>query len=165
MISIVNNTDESFTDVRAIANEVWPLAYGTILAGEQLTYMLQMMYSIEALQLQVKENNHHFILAKEKEHAIGFASFEFNYANSKKTKIHKLYVLSNKQGKGIGKQLVDYIETEAKNQHQVTLCLNVNKYNNAQHFYKSIGFSVSYEEVIAIGNGYIMDDFVMEKTM
>ncbi|MEM0543508.1 GNAT family N-acetyltransferase [Flavobacterium sp. j3] len=163
MISIVNNTDNCFTDIRAIANEVWPIAYRTIISKEQLSYMLQMMYSKEALQLQVRENKHHFILAIENNKPIGFASYEFNYSGSKKTKIHKIYILSDHQGKRIGEQLINYIETEAKKEHQVSLYLNVNKFNSAQHFYKKMGFSVSFEEVIDIGNGYIMDDFVMEK--
>lgn len=163
MISILHNTDNCFTDIRAIANEVWPIAYRTILSKEQLSYMLQMMYSKEALQLQVRENKHHFILAMESNNPIGFASYEFNYSGSKKTKIHKIYILSSHQGKGIGKQLIDFIEKEAKKEYQDSLCLNVNKFNNAQCFYKKVGFHVSCEEVIEIGNGFIMDDFVMEK--
>jgi hypothetical protein len=43
--------------------------------------------------------------------------------------------------------------------------LNVNKYNSAQDFYKKLGFCIDYEEVIDIGNGYVMDDYVMEKEL
>jgi ribosomal protein S18 acetylase RimI-like enzyme len=40
--------------------------------------------------------------------------------------------------------------------------LNVNKYNPALGFYKKLGFSVISEEVIEIGEGYVMDDYIME---
>jgi ribosomal protein S18 acetylase RimI-like enzyme len=43
--------------------------------------------------------------------------------------------------------------------------LNVNKRNIAIRFYESIGFAITNEEVIDIGNGFVMDDFVMEKTI
>ena len=34
MIEIQNNTDENFTSIRAIAQEVWPIAYGKILSQD-----------------------------------------------------------------------------------------------------------------------------------
>lgn len=82
-----------------------------------------------------------------------------------KTKIHKLYVLPEAQGKNIGAMLVNYISEKAKYNHQSAIFLNVNKYNSAQIFYKKIGFIVAYEEIIDIGNGFVMDDFVMEKVL
>ena len=163
MIVIEKNKDEKFSDIRAIAKEVWPIAYGAILKEAQLNYMMELMYSEDSLQLQVNSNKHHFILAKENNVTIGFASYELNYSETKKTKIHKLYILSTQQGKGIGRKLIDYIENEAKNNYQDALVLNVNKYNGAQDFYKKIGFTIDHEVVVAIGNGYVMDDYVMQK--
>jgi len=162
MITIQNNTDLNFTQVRAIAREVWPIAYGNILSHEQLEYMMVMMYSVSSLREQF-ENGHHFILAMEEEIPVGFASYEFNCNHVPKTKIHKLYVLSGQQGKGIGGVLVDYITETARKNNQQALLLNVNKYNSARHFYEKSGFSVVEDVVIDIGNGYVMDDFVMEK--
>ncbi|WP_257790841.1 hypothetical protein [Flavobacterium columnare] len=39
----------------------------------------------------------------------------------------------------------------------------MNKYNKAFYFYKKIGFEIIEEEVIQLGKGYVMDDFVLEK--
>ncbi len=161
MITIQNNTDLYFTNIRAIAEEVWPVAYGSILSHEQLTYMLVMMYSASALQEQA-ENGHHFILAVENNLAVGFASYEFNYNKASKTKIHKIYILPNQQRKGTGRTLVDYIAEEARKHNQDALILNVNKYNVAQHFYNKLGFTIISDEVIDIGQGFVMDDFIME---
>ncbi len=165
MIVIQRNTDENFTSIRAIAAAVWPIAYSPIMSQEQLDYMMEMMYSIPSLQLQANEKKHRFILAIEKETVLGFASYEFNYSKKPKIKIHKIYILSNHQGKGIGKALINFIANEANERHQKGLILNVNKKNKAIRFYESIGFTISNEEVIDIGNGYVMDDFVMEKAI
>lgn len=162
MISIQNNTDENFTSIRAIAKEVWPIAYGAILSEAQLDYMMEMMYSIPSLQKQANKKGNHFILATENDIPVGFAAYEFNYNGMPKTKIHKIYILSNQQRKGIGRILTDYIIKEATQNKQEALLLNVNKNNIAQHFYKKLGFTISHEEVIDIGNGYVMDDYVME---
>ena len=161
MISIKKNTDNNFTSIRAIANEVWPIAYGTILSQEQLDYMMEMMYSVSSLRAQSASNTH-FIVATENKISVGFAAYEFNYNGTSKTKIHKIYILSNQQRKGIGRILIDYITKEATQNKQEALLLNVNKNNIAQHFYKKLGFAINYEEVLDIGNGYVMDDFVME---
>lgn len=162
MISIIENPDKNFTNIRAIAKEVWPIAYGAILSQQQLDYMMEMMYSVSSLQKQANENSNHFILALENETPIGFASYEFNFNQSSKTKIHKIYVLSNQQGKGTGKLLIHYILTKARHNNQEALLLNVNKNNEALNFYKRLDFVVCKEVVIDIGNGYVMDDYVME---
>ena len=95
MIVIQRNTDENFTSIRAIAAAVWPIAYSATLSQEQLDYMMEMMYSIPSLQLQANEKKHRFILVKEEETVLGFASYEFNHGKKPKTKIHKIYILTN----------------------------------------------------------------------
>lgn len=162
MIAIKHNTDLNFTHIREIAREVWPVAYGAILSHEQLEYMMVMMYSVSALQEQ-HEKGHQFILAMEDDAPVGFAGYEFNYNGNQKTKIHKIYILSNQQGKGTGRILIDYIIEEARKHNQEAVLLNVNKNNIAQHFYKKLGFTIVEDVVINIGSGYVMDDFIMEK--
>lgn len=165
MIVVEKNTDSQFAEIITIAKEVWPVAYGKILSKEQLDYMLEMFYSTESLQQQANEKHHHFIIARENGIPVGFASYELDCDGSSKTKIHKIYILSNQQGKGIGKVLLDYITGKAKGQNNEAIFLNVNKYNPALHFYQKQGFEIAKEEVIDIGNGFVMDDYVMEKTV
>ena len=43
--------------------------------------------------------------------------------------------------------------------------LNVNKYNSAIAFYKKKNFRIIKEELIDIGEGYVMDDYVMRKAL
>ena len=71
-------------------------------------------------------------------------------------------MLPETQGKGFGKFMIDEIIRIAKSNDQKGIFLNVNKYNKAKFFYEKAGFIVSKEEVIDIGNGYVMDDYVME---
>jgi ribosomal protein S18 acetylase RimI-like enzyme len=79
-----------------------------------------------------------------------------------KTKIHKIYVLPETQGAGLGRKFFEFVKENAKDKQQKAIFLNVNKYNKALYFYEKLGFSIVKEEVIAIGNNYVMDDFVME---
>ena len=150
--------------IAQLAYAIWPVAYGEILSKEQLTYMLGKFYSLESLTDQLEKRNHVFLLIEENERFVGFASYESNIENHK-TKIHKIYVLPETQGKGFGVQLINEIETRAKNLQNDILFLNVNRFNKAQYFYKKLGFEIAFEEDIEIGNGYLMEDFVMEKKL
>ena len=148
--------------VRDLAFRIWPSAYGEILSQAQLNYMLDKFYSLEALTEQLEERKHIFLLVENDGKQLGFASYESNIDNYK-TKIHKIYVLPETQGKGFGVQFINEIEKRAQEANNKILFLNVNRFNKAQYFYKKLGFEIAYEEDIEIGNGYLMEDFVMEK--
>lgn len=163
MITIIPNLDKDFETIRTIAKIVWPVTYSAILTKEQLEYMFDMMYSVTSLQHQSQEKKHHFVIAYEDERPLGFASYEFDCENSNKTKVHKLYILPNLQGKGIGKKIINFIEKEALNNLEKAVYLNVNRFNVAKNFYEKLGFSIVGEVDIEIGNGYLMEDYVMEK--
>ena len=148
--------------VRDLAYKIWPDTYGQILSEAQLDYMLENFYAIPSLENQM-DNSHVFLLAEENGTFYGFAAYELNCLNSGKTKLHKIYVLPETQGKGVGKLLFNAVERAAKEAGNSHLFLNVNRYNIAQEFYKRLGFEVVHEEDIEIGKGYLMEDFVMER--
>ena len=150
------------TIIKDLAYAIWPTAYGDILSSEQLNYMLEMFYSETALKQQMEEKKHVFYLAKNDiDKFVGFVSYEIN-CEPHKTKIHKIYVLPETQGTGVGKELFTLVCANAKKENQTAVFLNVNKYNNAKQFYERLGFVITKEEVIDIGKNYIMDDYVME---
>lgn len=144
-----------------LAHQIWPDAYGKLLPPEQLAYMLDLFYSPESLEKQIREWNHRFIIAEINLTEIGFAS----YSQLKKGewKLHKLYVMPGLQGKGVGRALLDMVEEEVRTHHGAHLLLNVKKDNPAIQFYEAMGFSIERDEIIDIGQGYRMDDYVMGK--
>ena len=148
--------------IRDIAHRTWPTTFADILTKEQIDYMLELLYSIPSLENQVAVKGHNFLVAYENETPIGFASYELNIYEAHSTKIHKIYLLPSTQGNGYGRQLMDYIKQIAKEKNQQSILLNVNKYNKAIQFYEYLGYKIIKDEVIDIGSGYIMDDYVME---
>lgn len=165
MTEIHNATDFHLPIIRSIAYRTWPETFESILSPEQIMYMLEQMYSIDSLKAQVGEKGHQFILAKSGQEYLGFAGIELNYAAASQTKIHKIYILPEAQGKGIGKALFAEITQRAKQAGNQKLLLNVNRHNKAVHFYENIGFSIANTEDIDIGNGFFMNDYVMEKSI
>jgi len=165
MIDIVIASTSHIADIRKIAFQTWPVTFGNILSTEQIDYMLEMMYSPASLQKQIEEHGHCFALAVEEGQYLGFVSYELHYRTSNVTKIHKIYVSPEAQGKGVGKVLLGYVETEARKNGDRKLALNVNKYNEAEHFYHKLGFECVGTEDIDIGSGFLMEDKIMEKKL
>jgi GNAT superfamily N-acetyltransferase len=163
MLKIITATKDQLIEVQKIAHITWPKTFSDNLTPSQIDYMLALMYDLDALKAQVTDKNHVFLLAKEDGKYLGFCSYELNSANTGKVKIHKLYLLPDVQRKGIGRQLIAEVGLIAQKHAYQFIYLNVNRLNlNAIQAYLAIGFYESKREVIAIGNGFIMDDIVME---
>ncbi|MFK7113213.1 GNAT family N-acetyltransferase [Flavobacterium oreochromis] len=160
-MEIIEAKEKDIKDIISLAYTIWPDAYGKILSTEQITYMLNLIYSEEALLLQMNKKQK-FLLIKDDQQLLGFASYEID-AKPQKTKLHKIYILPNLQGKGMGRFLLNEIIDRAKKSGNLYLYLNVNKYNKALYFYNKLGFQSIGDEVISIGGGYLMDDFVLER--
>jgi diamine N-acetyltransferase len=164
-MEIVQASNEDIAKIQKLAYTIWPIAYKEIITVAQLNYMLDLIYSNTALQSQINKG-HQFILATEQNAAVGFASFSQKSIEENNTyRLHKIYVLPHHHTKGIGSFLLEHICNKSKHAGANKLELNVNKYNTAIQFYTKKGFSIVKEEVINIGEGYVMDDYVMEKIL
>ncbi|WP_420150595.1 GNAT family N-acetyltransferase [Spirosoma sp.] len=167
MIVITDVTEAELPIIREIAYKTWPGTFGAILSSSQISYMLEMMYSLDALRSQINEKKHVFLLAKDEstgEH-LGYVSYELNYKREALTKIHKICLLPASQGKGIGRSLIDKVAERAATYKNDRLGLNVNRYNKAVQFYERVGFTIVGQEDIDIGDGFLMEDFIMEKQL
>ncbi|RPD38017.1 GNAT family N-acetyltransferase [Chitinophaga barathri] len=162
MLTISIAKPEQTHIIREIAQITWPVTFGHILTKEQLDYMLNMMYSEDALLDQIMNKGHVFLLAQADGEFGGYASYELNYQDKPVSKLHKIYVLPQMQGKSVGKALVNEVAAIAQKAGMEYLSLNVNRQNNAVGFYERYGFVKVGEEDIDIGNGYFMNDAVMQ---
>lgn len=149
---------------RNLAENIWPSAYGTILSKEQLSYMLNWMYSIETLEKSFDKGNE-FYCAFDNDLPLGFLELEFLNEEAGSVKLQKIYVLPSEQNKGIGKNFLQLALLRAKNRGARNLILQVNRANKAVQFYLNNNFCIISEEDFPIGNGYFMNDYVMERTL
>ena len=148
--------------IQQLSREIWNKVYPTIISQKQIDFMLDMMYSEDALQKQMKEMSHHFILLYFDGIPVGFASYSIkSFQEPEVIRLNKLYLQPEYHGKGLGRAIMDYIIQQAKLLAGSLLELNVNKYNPSVAFYKRQGFSIASETLLDIGNGYIMDDYIM----
>lgn len=153
---------EDVSLLRDLAYKIWPSAYGHILTQGQIDYMLNKMYN-ENILLEQVQNKIEFVIVYDETQPVGFASFGLEKPGT--YKLHKIYVLPSQQGKGTGRFMLDEIEKTIVGRGAFSLLLNVNRQNKAKSFYEKLGFTVIREENIDIGDGYFMNDYVMEKKL
>lgn len=158
-LSPVTPTD--YATVQDIAHRTWPDTFGDILSPEQIAYMLDMMYSPAAITEQVAKGHVFLLLIDEEKEAVGYVSYQLNYLPGT-TKIHKIYLLPVTQGKGYGRFMIEQVADIARGAGQQRLRLDVNYQNSALGFYEYLGFERIGRHDTDIGNGYLMEDFILE---
>jgi diamine N-acetyltransferase len=160
MHKILHATSKDISIIRSLAEETWWPTYGSILTVDQIRYMLDHIYSDEALETAIKSGTQTFVILFDEKGAQGFASYGVKNEDSQICKLHKLYILPGNHGKGYGKSLVQEVKVRALNLNALKLDLNVNRNNPAIGFYEKLGFKIIKEEDVPIGP-YWMNDYVM----
>ena len=158
---IIKAEQKDISVIQDLAKKSWSFAYADILEQDQIDYMLDLMYSEEALTKHFENPNYHYYLIQEDDQFLGFVGFEF-HQEPETTKLHRIYFLKEAQGKGFGKKALKFVVNETEKIGNKRVILTVNKNNSAKKFYESQGFKIYDEAIFDIGNGYVMDDFLME---
>lgn len=162
MLKIRKATSKDIPLIRELTFKVWPQTYAAIVSREQIEYMMEMMYSEASLLKQMNEGCQ-FIIAYDNNEPVGFASCQETEPSL--FKLHKIYVLNSQQGKGTGKFMIEYLLNDIRQKGGSALQLQVNRHNKARNFYEKLGFVTIQEADFDIGNGYFMNDYVMEKKL
>lgn len=164
MVQIISAGEEHLPAIAELARVIWHECYPGIITREQIDYMLTRMYSVETLEAELRSGIRYERLLIDDELA-GFASFGPT-EQTEVIKLHKLYLHPKQQGRGFGTVLLKHCEDEARKLAAKRLLLNVNKHNNkAIAMYQRNGFSVADSVVVDIGSGFVMDDYVMSKSL
>lgn len=152
---------EEIPIIQHIARAVYGPTYLSILGQEQVEYMLEKIYSSSAL-LEQMQQEHTFLLAQSQKKEVGFVSYNCSDPVQKIFKLQKLYVLPEQQGTGLGAWMVKEVIVHIRQLGGEILQLNVNRFNRAKGFYEKLGFTIKETMDIPLGEGYFMNDYVME---
>lgn len=151
--------------VAQIADETWHEHYDDILEPNQIDYMIEKFQSTKAIVGQMINENYRYILLHVDGTNVGYAAIH-EEVRTKKLFLSKLYILECFRGKGYASQTIQYLEKLCKDRDYGTIWLTVNKKNvNSISTYEKKGFIKTRTQVTDIGEGYVMDDYIMEKAI
>ena len=148
--------------IERMAEEIWREHYTPIIGNEQVEYMLDKFQSAQSMQKQIEEG-YTYILINSDQEALGYLAYE---KRDNALFLSKIYLLKRVRGKGYGKLAMHHVFESAKDLGCRSIRLTVNRFNlNSIMAYERIGFEKKGEVVQDIGNGFVMDDYVMEKEL
>ena len=159
---IVANSKKQYLLIEQLADIVWKEHYTAIIGIDQVNYMLNKFQSAAVIENQITQEYQYFIIMNTDKPAGYLAIKKDNEALF----LSKIYVLKEFRGQGIGKSAMQFIEAQAKLKNCTKITLTVKIHNsNSIKAYAKIGFINTGAIVQDIGNGYVMDDYTMEKNI
>ncbi len=151
---------EDIATIATLGEEIWHEHYDNIIGSDQVDYMLDKFQSEKAVADQI-ENFTVYLIAYKDDIPAGYCAFK-----NEETKVFlsKLYIQKDFRNQKIGSSLFYEITNSASDKESIYL--TVNKYNpNSIKVYEKLGFKIVDSVVTDIGNGFVMDDYIMEKAL
>ena len=149
--------------VQPLAKEIWNECYKDLLSQDQINYMIDMMYNNDKVNEGI-ENNEIWEILKIDNVPSGYLHYKLDENNT--IFLSKIYLKESNQTKGIGQLMLNRVVDFAKEKGAKAVHLTVNKHNaKAIRFYEKNGFKNMESKTFDIGNGYIMDDYIYQKSI
>ncbi|MBN8759002.1 MAG: GNAT family N-acetyltransferase [Thiobacillus sp. 65-69] len=144
--------------IAALARQVWQATYPPLISQAQIDHMLAERYAAERMHDQLADPLHAWWIA-----GAPAAGFAHAHLDGPVCKLDKLYVRPDRQRHGLGAALLAAAVDWARMQGMARMRLQVNRGNaQAIRAYRKYGFAVVESRIFDIGNGFVMDDHVME---
>lgn len=155
-------SSEDCTLINQMATIVFPYTYREILTPGQIEFMMEWMYSPENLKKQMTEEEQTYFIGYLNEKPFGYISIQPEGEDA--FHLQKIYVLPDFQKLGLGKYLFEQAKEHIKEIHPTPcmLYLNVNRHNKAKQFYEQLGMEVKESVDVHIGEGFYMNDYIMQ---
>lgn len=143
------------------AEKIWNEYFISIITKEQIDYMVEKFQSYEAIKQAIEEEQYTYFLAYEQGKLIGYCGVR--PCKDQRLFLSKLYLDKENRGKGYASVLLNQAIDFAKEQKLAAIYLTCNKYNtHSLQVYEKKGFYQTDAVQTDIGNGFIMDDYILQ---
>ena len=159
-ISVANEYAE-IADIAALADEIWHEHYASLLTKGQIDYMVEKFQSEKAIAHAIAEENYTYYIMKDAGQIVGYCAVQPTEANHSLF-LSKLYLHKDYRGRRLTRLIMAMLAERCFSDKLGSIWLTVNKGNTSSiDVYRKLGFQIEREQVSNIGNGYVMDDYIM----
>ena len=163
MLNLRPASSSDIPELASLASGIWHEYFPCILTEGQIDYMVGMFQSEHAMREQVSGKGYRYYFLVDGGTVVGYTGL---VPEGDRLFISKLYLRKESRGKGLGSQALKLIFELCQREGFGSAYLTVNRNNSvAIRAYERNGFVTVRTQVADIGNGYVMDDFVMEKKL
>ena len=156
-------TEEQMKEVAILAEEIWHEHYNSIIGNDQVDYMIEKYQSLSAMKDQIHNVGYQYFKLSSMGGDIGYVAIR---EDTDALFLSKIYIAKKYRSRGYARKVLEFIERICGDKQLNKIWLTVNRYNEASiKIYENLGFLITGTQVADIGQGYVMDDYIMEKTL
>jgi RimJ/RimL family protein N-acetyltransferase len=143
-----------------VACVIWTEHYPPLIGRAQVDYMLEHFHSEVIMRQQINEGMEYYLVTEE-EGDMGYFSVQYR---ERDLFLSKFYLEKGARGKGHSREMLSVVEALAFRKGLKRITLNTHKRNAiAIRAYEGLGFRIVGPVLTDIGEGYVMDDYQLEK--
>lgn len=155
-------TDDDIAAIVRLADAIWHAHYVPIVGQAQVDYMLDKFQSPDAIDDQLAHGFEYYRIVVDGKD-VGYVAL---VPEPEWVFLSKIYVVRSWRSQGLGALALNQVESRCRELGLQRIRLTVNRHNrDSIAWYATKGFVNCGPFVQDIGNGFVMDDFVMEKTV
>lgn len=158
-------TSETVSALAELAHEIWFEYWPSLIGADQTSYMVDRFQSLPAIERDIRDHAYEywFVRAVDDGRIVGYTGGHVE-PETNRFFISKIYLLASERGKHFASAVVAFYERLCRERGLSAMYLTVNKGNDlGVRAYEGNGFSVIDAVETDIGQGFIMDDYIMEK--
>ena len=163
-------TDEQTHQLADMAGAIWREYWPAHIGAAQTEYMIEHFQSYEAISrdmaLPTNPYEYWFVVVnqgEETERIVGFTGGH-DEPETNRFFISKIYLLAEERGKHFAIRIIEFYTQLCQERGFHAMYLTVNKHNDlGVRAYLGKGFETIESVETDIGEGFIMDDYIMEK--
>ena len=162
---------EQIQEIAGIAKITWTEHYTSLIGSAQVAYMIEKFQSVSAITNQIQQGYRYYLIQFDGQ-AAGYISILLQPMEKsplpsgpmeKSLFLSKFYVEKPYRGRHIATQTIAFIKEICKKEELHKIWLTANKQNRSSlEVYEHLGFTRARDVITDIGEGYVMDDYIME---
>lgn len=157
-------TPEDVPLIRELAGRSWHAFYPGMISMPQIYFMLRQMYAPKRLLTEIQGGSG-YLIACENTIPGGFLAYD-PPRPGQPLMLQKFYLTPVFQGRGIGAAILRWLGAHALALGHDAIRLRVNKHNHrALKVYRRAGYRPIDALIEPIGEGHVMDDYVLERRL
>lgn len=152
-------TDADIAEIAKLAEIIWHEHFTPIIGTDQVNYMVDKFQSFPALKEQIEGGYEYFRVFNNDI----FSGYIGIHEEDGALFLSKLYLAKESRGQHLATKAFDFLKTLCRERGLSKIWLTCNKYNShTLNVYHHLGLETTRTQVADIGNGYVMDDFILE---
>ncbi|MDO4587522.1 MAG: GNAT family N-acetyltransferase [Planctomycetia bacterium] len=144
-----------------LAKEIWEEYFIPIIGAGQVAYMLEKFQSYSAISKNIKFDDYQYYFLLKENQPIGYTGIQIK---DQSLFLSKLYIKKEYRGNHFATRTLDFLIHLAQNNGCSVIWLTCNRNNKVTlDIYQKMGFNIIEKKDSDIGNGFFMNDFVLQK--